>query len=362
MVGCGISGAVLARKIAEELNQQVFVIDSRNHIGGNCFDYRDADSKILVQKYGPHIFHTDNAPVWNFLSRFTKWHLYQHKVLGQIDGRLAPIPFNLNSLQMLLPDADKLEARLIKTFGLNANISVAKLRGAGDKDLADLAEYIYEKVFSGYTAKQWGISAAEINPVVLDRVPVRISRDARYFLDTYQGIPAAGYTDMISNILNHKNIKVFLNTKFNKDMKYGRLFWTGSIDEFFDCRLGILPYRSERIEFAKLQRPQFQPAACVNYPCDYSFTRITEYKQFLNDKSNYTIISYEYPGPFLRGRNQRMYPIENEENLRLYAQYVKLAQDYPNTWFLGRLGDYKYYDMDDACARAMSVFEEIKGR
>lgn len=358
IVGCGITGATLARILAER-GEYVEIIDAKPHIAGNIYDYYT--DGICVHKYGTHIFHTNNADVWHFVSRFCSWYPYQHKVLGLIDGQFVPIPFNLNSLHMVFPKsmADKIEQKLLNKFGLNIKVPILQLRNTDDPDLQFLADYVYNKIFLEYTMKQWGKTPDEIDPSVSGRVPVYVSRDDRYFQDKYQGIPIGGYTQMIENMLNHENVTIRLNTPFDKTMKYDRLFYTGSIDEFFDFTYGQLPYRSERFEFITFPFTKFQDVACVNYPCNYDFTRIGEYKHFLNDKSDKTIVSYEYPEPFERGKNDPYYPIANNENTALYAQYLDTAKALPNVYFCGRLGDYKYYDMDKAIARAMELLAKL---
>jgi UDP-galactopyranose mutase len=341
--------------------ERVAVIDAREHIAGNCYDYKD--DGIMVHKHGPHIFHTNDKTVWDFCSAFTDWIPFQLKVLGLVDGQFVPIPFNLNSLHAVFPAslADKLEGRLLDYFGMNKKVSILELRKAGHKDLEFLADYIYQKVFLEYTMKQWGQTPDQIDPGVMGRVPVYVSRDDRYFpTDKYQGIPRAGYAEMIKNMLNHRNIEVRLKKPFSKNMEYGRLFYTGPIDEFFDYSLGELPYRSARIDFQKYDRPRFQDAAVVNYPCNYDWTRICEHKWFLNDPSPRTIVSYEYPTAFKNGENERYYPIANRENNALYDMYTEKANDeLRNVFFLGRLGDYKYYNMDEAVARALALAQAI---
>lgn len=355
IVGCGVSGATLARRLAE-CGEAVVIIDAKDHIGGNCFDYRDKNG-IMVQKYGAHIFHTANKEVWDFVSQFTDWYPYQHKVRGLIDGQSVPIPFNLNGLHLLLPRglADKIESRLLEHFGFNVKVSILALRRTSDKDLEFLAEYVYQKVFLEYTLKQWGLKPDEIDSSITGRVPVYISHDDRYFQDKYQGMPLDGFAIMIKKMLDHPLIKIRLQTPFSPNMKYDRLFYTGSIDEFFDCKLGELPYRSIELHFKEFPYPRFQDAAVVNYPCNYDFTRIGEYKWFLHDSSPKTVVSFEYPRAFKRGENERYYPIVGEENAALYDRYLQLGAKMPNVYFLGRLGDYKYYDMDKAIARALDL-------
>jgi UDP-galactopyranose mutase len=360
IVGCGFSGATLARKIAEEHNEKVVVIDAKSHVAGNSYDYFD-DNNICIHKYGTHIFHTNSKLVWDFLAKFTKWYPYQHKVKGLLDGQYVPIPFNLNSLHQVFPIflANSLEKRLIEKFGFNKKVPILELRKANDKDLTFLAEYIYQKIFLEYTIKQWGMEPEEIDIAVSGRVPVYISRDDRYFQDKYQGIPLEGYTKLISNMLDHPDIDVKLSTQFSKDMEYEKLFYTGSIDEFFEYKLGQLPYRSVKLDFLEFPYSKFQEAAVINYPCNYDFTRVGEYKWFLNNQSNKTVVSYEYPEAFELGKNERYYPIVTDESQRLYNKYLELAKNMPNIYFLGRLGNYEYYDMDKTIERALTLFEKI---
>lgn len=360
VVGCGFSGATIARKIAEDLDQRVVIIDARPHIGGNSYDYFDSNN-ICIHKYGTHIFHTNSKLVWSFLAKFTKWYPYQHKVKGLLEGQYVPIPFNLNSLHQIFPSfiADKLEKHLIEKFGFNKKVSILELRKTNDKDLIFLAEYIYQKIFLEYTLKQWDMKPEEIDASVSERVPIHVSRDDRYFQDRYQGIPLEGYTKLISNMLDHPNIEIKLCTSFLKDMEYENLFYTGSIDEFFEYKLEQLPYRSIKLDFLEFSYDKFQKAAVINYPCNYDFTRIGEYKWFLNNQSSKTVVSYEYPEQFKLGKNERYYPIVNEKNQMLYNKYLELTKNMPNMHFLGRLGDYKYYDMDKAIERALTLFENI---
>ncbi len=252
IVGAGISGASLARLLAER-GESVLVIDAKDHIAGNCYDC--LEDGIMVHKYGTHIFHTNNKDVWDFLCRFTKWYPYQHKVLGLVDGQTIPIPFNLNSLHLVFPKnmADKLELRLIENFGFNKKIPILKLRESGDGDLQFLADYIYQKIFLEYTLKQWGLAPDEIDPAITGRVPVYISRDDRYFQDRYQGIPMGGFTAMVGRLLDHPNIAVQLNTPFDKGMQYKRLFHTGSIDEFFDISLENCPIAASTLISSNLR-------------------------------------------------------------------------------------------------------------
>ncbi|MBZ7937993.1 UDP-galactopyranose mutase [Campylobacter molothri] len=358
IVGSGLSGAVLARKIAEEKKEKVLIIDRRNHIGGNVYDYKDQETNITIHKYGPHVFHTSIKEVWDFLSRFTKWHYFYLKPLAFIDGFYTNLPFNINSIYKIFPNslASSLEKKLIEIYGYNIKVPILKLKENKDSDINFVANYIYEKVFKNYTLKQWGLKPEEIDPNVTARVPIYISRDNGYFQDIYQGIPQDGYTKMIENIVNHPLIKVQLNTDFKdvkKNIKYEKLFYTGAIDEFFDYELGELPYRSLEFDIRVENKEFFQESAVVNYPNNYDFTRICEHKYFLDEKSNSTIISIEYPKNFQIGINERYYPINNLDNQNKYMSYLKMANNLHNVHFLGRLGDYKYYDMDKAVDRVL---------
>lgn len=366
VVGCGLSGAIIANKIANELNEEVLIIDSKNHIAGTCYDYKD-ENGITVHQYGPHIFRTSSKEIWDFLSRYAKWRPFMHRVLGVIDGIEVPIPFNLDSLyKVFSPNlAAKLEDKLIQNFGFNKKVPILELRKTNDEDLHFLAEYIYEKVFLGYTLKQWGFTPEQLDPSVTGSVPVYISRDCRYFQEKYQGIPEDGYTAMFEKMLNHPLITVQLNTKFEdirSDIEYDRLFYTGAIEEFFDYKHGALPYRSLNIQFKTYNEELFQNAPVVNYPENYDFTRITEYKYFLNEQSDKTVLSFEYPEDFELGKNDRIYPILNPKNQAIYDMYLQDAKKLPNVYFLGRLGAYRYYDMNRTIAGAFDTFNEIKGK
>ncbi len=361
VVGAGVSGAVIARLIAEKLNEKVLVIDKKEHAGGNCYDYKDKNG-ITTQKYGSHIFHTNSEKVWKFLNRFTAFNTYMHRVYAVIDGIETTIPFNLNTLFDVFPRtmAEKFSDQLIDKFPYNTRIPILELQK--HQDLKFLADYIYNKVFLNYTIKQWGLTPDSIDGSVTARVPVLISKDSRYFQDVYQGIPLNGFAKMIEKILEHPNINIKLKCEFNdyRSLPYKRFFYTGSIDEYFNYELGMLPYRSVKFKLEEHDRPYYQRNSVVNYPNNYDFTRIHEYKYYLNEISEKTVIAKEYSEEFQLGENERYYPIVNTENLELYENYKNLALNYDNLYFLGRLGDYKYYDIDKAIIRAFECFEEIK--
>jgi UDP-galactopyranose mutase len=379
VVGAGFAGAVMAERLASERNQKVLIIEKRPHIGGNAYDRHNAEG-VLIHQYGPHIFHTKLPHVWEYLSRFTEWHLYQHEVLGFIDGQKVPIPFNLNSLHALLPGelAINLERKLVDAFGYNSKVPILRLRETNDEQLKWLADYVYEKIFLHYTMKQWGVSPEELNPHVTGRVPVYISRDNRYFQDRYQGMPKEGYTRLFEKMLSHPNIKLMLNTDYKEIMNVdvdngrvsvfgkpypGRVIFTGKIDEFFNYCLGELPYRSLRFDFETLDQEVYQETGTVNYPNNYDFTRITEFKYLTGQRHRYTTIVKEYPQAYEQntaGRDIPYYPVPNPGNQELYGEYRKLAKKLEQVVFLGRLAEYTYYDMDAVVAKALKVFEELK--
>lgn len=372
VIGAGFAGIVMAERIANVLGQEVMIIEKRNHIGGNCYDYHD-ENGVLIHKYGPHIFHTDLEEVWQYLSHFTEWNNYQHRVLGYIDGVKVPIPFNLNSLHQSLPDklAENLETKLIQTFGYNVKIPILELKETDDAELTSLAEFIYEKVFLNYTKKQWGMEPEDLDPSVTARVPVYISRDDRYFQNKYQGLPKKGYTEMFENMLSSDNIQVKLGTDFREVVQHdgdkfiifdkefeGKLIYTGKIDELFNYQYGKLPYRSLDFEFENLNQEYYQEVGTVNYPNDYDFTRITEFKHLTGQKIESTTIAREYPQEYVKETNIPYYPIPKPENRDLYQEYLAKSIQLKNLILLGRLAEYQYYNMDEIVAAGLKIFEE----
>jgi UDP-galactopyranose mutase len=374
VVGSGFAGSVIAERIANVLNQKVLIIEKRNHIGGNCYDYRD-ENNIIVHKYGPHLFHTDYKEVFDYLSNFTDWHIYHHKVLAFVDGKKVPLPFNLNSIYEVFPQelAKRLEVRLIEKYGYGTKIPILELLKEEDQDLKFLANYVYEKIYKNYTMKQWGLKPEEISPQVTARVPIYVSRDNRYFTDKYQVVPKDGYTKIFERMLNHPNIKIMLNTDFkevisidfeNKKIYFlgqefkGKLIFTGMIDELFNFKYGFLPYRSLDLRFETIEQEYYQEAPVVNYPNDYDFTRITEFKHIHPVKSNKTTILKEYPKAYRPNVDIPYYPVFTKENQELYNKYKEEADKFENLVLVGRLAEYRYYDMDDVVKRALEVFEE----
>jgi len=363
IVGAGLAGCVSAERIATQLNKKVLIVEKRNHIGGNCYDYPDSKG-ILIHKYGPHAFHTSMKNVWDYLSQYTKWHHYEHKVIAHIDGKNVPIPFNLNSIEQLFEPAmaEKYKKVLIETYGEEKKIPILKLRETNNSELKELADFIYQNVFYGYTLKQWGVGPEQIDFAVTSRVPVFTGRDNRYFHDTYQGIPGRGYTAMFKKMIDHTNIEVMLNKNFKKiihQIEFDKMIYTGPIDYFFDYKYGKLPYRSLRFDHHTLRQDYFQEVAQVNYPNNHQYTRITEFKHFLNQENRYTTIAYEYPQDYEEGINEPYYPIPKKENDELYQKYLSEADKLNNSViFLGRLAEYKYYNMDQIVGVALMTFEK----
>ena len=372
IIGAGMAGAVLAERFAQN-GRKVLVIERRQQVAGNCFDTVD-ENGILIHKYGPHLFHTDDAQVWEYLSRFTEWHLYHHRVKAVIDGKPVPIPFNLNTLREVFSQslADKLEAALLRNFDYGKKVPILELKKSADSDLQFLADFVYEKIFLHYTEKQWGMSPDKISGAVTARVPVFVGRDDRYFNDRFQAVPLRGYTELVKNMLAHKNIKLMLNTDFHEVMALrgeeillfgqkfdGRLIYTGQLDELFDKKFGELPYRSIDMRFESVDAELFQGAPVVNYPNNYDFTRITEFKQIHPAQSQRTTLLREYPQTYVAGENEPYYPIFTDEARAAYEKYSAELQRFENITAVGRLAEYRYYDIDDVVKRALDIFDEL---
>ena len=375
IVGAGIAGATVARKLAEESNKKVLVLERRNHIGGNCYDKPD-DHGILIHEYGPHIFHTGDEGVREFLSRFTKWYDFGHEVVAKVGDQLIPVPFNLNTLHMVYDKekAERLEKKLIEEYGLDSRVPIMKLRESTDADVREIADYVYKNVFLYYTMKQWGQTPEEISPEVTGRVPVVISYDNRYFKDKYQSVPVDGFTPMFAAMLDHPNIEVrtgvdcsdvldFEDGKiyFEKAEFTGDLVYTGALDELFDCKFGRLPYRSLNFQFEHLDQDSFQDHSVVNYTVSEDFTRITEFKFLTGQKdTDGTTIVREYPFAYTGAEGEiPYYAILNAEDEALYEKYRLLTEDFDKFHLLGRLAEYKYYNIDAMCRKAMELAEEI---
>lgn len=373
IIGAGFAGATVANVLANK-GKDVLIIDKRDHIGGNAYDYMEED--ILIHKYGPHIFHTNSKEVFDYLSNFTEWYKYEHKVLGHVDNKLVPIPFNFKSIEECLPEkAEKLIELLKKDYGEGKKVPIMELLSNENEDIRYLANYIYEHVFKYYTMKQWDMKVEELDSAVSARVPVNTSYDDRYFNDTYQYMPKEGYTKLIEKMLDNEHIEVLLNTNVTNILKLddgtiyyngvpftGDVYYTGALDELFDYKHGELPYRSLDLILERLNRT-FQNAATENYPeNDVKFTRITEYKHFMEDEpKGVTYIHTEYSFPYKRNGevgNVPYYPIIKDENQALYETYVKEASKYPKLHLIGRLAEYKYYNMDVIVLKALEMCKD----
>lgn len=365
VVWAWLTWLVLWERLTTQLWKKVLIIDKRSHIWWNCYDYKDKETWITIHKYWPHVFHTKYKEVRDYLSQFTEWEPFFYNVKAIVDSREVTLPFNLNSIyQIFSPNfAKKLEWLLIDDYWYGKRLVVKELMDSWNEDLRFLWNFVFEKIFEWYTKKQWWLASNKIDSAILSRVPVLISRDDSYFQDPYQTIPSEWYTGMMKNIVKSANLKIKLKTNF-KDLKwieYGKLIYTWPIDEFFDFKFWKLPYRSLKFDFRKYNREYFQPWPQINYPCNYDFTRIVEYKYYLREKSNQTIISYEYPQAYIQGGNEPYYPIINDENIKLYNKYLDYwKQKNSNVIFAWRLWQYKYFNMDETVKNALNLYDEIK--
>lgn len=356
VVGAGLAGLTIAERIANELNEKVLIIEKRNHIGGNVYDSYNDDG-ILIQNYGPHTFHTDDKEVFDYVLKFTEWNNYQHRVLSYVDGNFVPMPISLetiNKLYNLNLSEDEMEE-----FIKSKQEPISEIKNSEDVVLSQGGKDIYEKFFKYFTIKQWGVSPAELDPTVIKRIPFRKNRDTRYFTDKYQGNPKHGFTKMCENMVKSNNIKILLNTDYKEVINcisYKKLIYTGPIDEYFDCCYGELLYRSINFEFETYDIESYQPTASTRYPQDYDFTRITEFKKMTGQKSSKTTICKEYP---CFGK-EKFYPYPTAEWKELAEKYRKKAANEKNVLFIGRLAEYKYYDMDDIIRKSLDEFNKIK--
>ena len=372
VIGAGFAGATVSRKLAEA-GYKVELLERRKGLGGNAYDFKD-ESGSYIHEYGPHILHTNRENVFNFLSNYTEWFKYEHKVLGHIDGKFVPIPFSLKSIDELFDEekAKELKEKLINKYGEGNKVTISKLREDNSEDLSELADYVYEKVFLHYTEKQWNMSPEKLGDGVTGRVPVYVSYDERYFQDEFQFMPLEGYTKLFENMLNHENITINLNVEdaierisFDEDKvlfdgEESIVIFTGCIDELFGYKYGDLEYRSLEFDFENVKEPSFQDAAVVNYPNEHDFTRISEFKKFTVpevDSDNTTIVR-EYPRNYERGMIP-YYPIPLKECEEKYKLYLDESKKYKNLHLIGRLAEYKYYNMDAVVESAINLAEEI---
>ena len=375
VIGSGYAGSVAAREMAERGGRRVLVLERRGHVGGNAYDCLD-EHGILIHKYGPHIFHTSERRVFDYLSRFTGWRDYQHRVVANVHGRFLPVPFNLTSLHMAFPEekAARLEDKLLSAYSANARVTILSLRENTDPELREVADYVYENVFVHYTMKQWGQLPEEIDPATTARVPILLSRDDRYFQDPYQGMPLEGYTPLFQRMLDHPRITVELGVDARERMALedgvirldgepfaGPVIYTGEVDELFSFRFGHLPYRTLDFDFETLEVDRFQPTATVNYTVSEDYTRITEYKQLTGQVvPGRTTIMKEYSRAYTGSPGEiPYYAVISPENNALYGRYRDLAGGFSNLHLLGRLAEYKNYNMDAIALRALTLCDGI---
>ena len=385
IIGAGFAGSVVARELAERAGKKVAIVESRNHVGGNAYDRLD-DAGVLIHQYGPHIFHTNSQRAFEYVRRFTEWLDYQHEVLANLGteaepGPYIPVPFNKNSIEKVF-DAETAERyikKLIDTFGDEVKVPIIKLREMDDPELAEIADFVYNNVFLRYTQKQWGLTPEQVDPSVTARVPVFISRDNRYFQDTYQGMPLEGYTKIFENMLDHENIDVYLSVDGRDVFEFseadgktqalvdgqpygGIMVYTGAIDELFDCRFGRLPYRSLDFVYETYDQKHWQPCGTVNYTVSEDYTRITEFTYLSGQDLDKTTIMKEYSRAYEALPGQiPYYAIISEENQAHYNQYKELADSIANFHLIGRLAEYRYYNMDAIIVRALELADELCG-
>ncbi len=354
IVGAGFAGSVLAERLSK-CGKKILLIDKRNHIGGNAFDFYNEDG-ILIHKYGPHIFHTNSKEVFDYLSMFTAWRPYEHRVLASVDGQLLPIPINLttiNKMYNLNLNSDELER-----FYASKAEPVNPVRTSEDVVVSKVGRELYEKFFRGYTRKQWDLDPSQLDASVTSRVPVRTNKDDRYFSDAYQAMPLHGYTKMFEKMMNHPNIKVMLNTDYKEiknDIPFKKMIYTGPVDYYFDYCYGKLPYRSLEFKFQTINAEKFQETGTINYPNEQAYTRITDFKYLTGQVHPKTSVVYEYP----QAEGDPYYPVPRPENAVLYKKYQQLALSSPGTFFVGRLATYKYYNMDQVVAQSLTTFKKL---
>jgi len=355
VVGAGFAGAVIAERLASQLNKKILILDKRPHIGGNTYDYYNTDG-ILVHQYGPHIFHTNCRDIYDYLGQFTSWRPYEHRVLASVDGRLVPLPINLDTINELY--GLHLSSDEVDSFLTAKAIKKDRVVTSEDVVLSRVGQDLYEKFFRGYTRKQWGLDPSELDAAVAARIPTRNNRDNRYFTDTYQAMPLHGYTKMFEKMLSHPNIKVMLNTDYKEvqeEIPYREMVYTGPIDYYFDYCYGKLPYRSIEFKFETFDKEVFQPTGTINYPNEHLYTRSTEFKYLTGQQHPKTTVVYEFP----KAEGDPYYPVPRPENSALYKKYETLAAALKNVYFTGRLATYKYYNMDQVVAQSLKLFKTI---
>ena len=355
VVGAGFAGSVIAERLASRAGKKVLLVDKRNHIGGNTYDYYDKEG-ILVHKYGPHIFHTNSKEVFDYLGQFTDWRSYEHRVLASVDGMLVPIPINLNTINQLY--GMHISAAEMEDFLSSKAEKKIHVLTAEDVVLSKVGKELYEKFFKGYTKKQWDLDPSELDATVTARIPTRCNRDNRYFTDIYQAMPSQGYTKLFENMISHPNIKVMLNTDYKEIedvIPFRKMIYTGPVDYFFDYCYGKLPYRSIEFKFETHEKEVFQPTGTINFPNEHPYTRVTEFKYLTGQKHPKTSVVYEFP----KADGDPYYPVPRPENAEIYRKYQLLAAELTNVHFVGRLATYKYYNMDQVVAQSLTLFKKI---
>jgi UDP-galactopyranose mutase len=357
VVGAGFAGSVMAERLARGSNLKVLICDKRSHIGGNAYDHYD-EAGLMVHRYGPHIFHTNSAEVFAYLSRFTEWRAYEHRVLARVDGQLLPMPINLDTVNRLY--GFDLDSAQLEAYFRRVAEPCAQVRNSEDVVVSRVGRDLYEKFVRNYTRKQWGLDPSQLDPTVLARIPTRVNRDDRYFTDTYQAMPRHGFTRLFERMLDHPNISILLQTDYRDvigHVPFREMVYTGPVDAYFDYRYGNLPYRSLEFRHQTLARELHQPVAVVNYPNEHDYTRVTEFKHLTGPVHPRTSIVYEYP----RAEGDPYYPIPRPENAETYKKYQALADATANVHFVGRLATYRYYNMDQVVAQALTLYGRVSG-
>jgi UDP-galactopyranose mutase len=358
VVGAGFAGSVVAERLARAANARVLVVDRREHVAGNAYDHLD-EAGILVHRYGPHIFHTNAQRVYDYLSTFTRWRPYEHRVRASVEGKLVPIPINRTTINTLY-GLDLRSDDEVAAFYAERSEARDPLLTSEDVVVSTVGRDLYQKFFRGYTRKQWGLDPSELDAQVTARVPARTNDDDRYFTDRYQVMPAEGYTVMFERMLAHPNITVMLGTD-HRDVEgvlaYDQLVYTGPIDEYFGYRFGRLPYRSLEFRHETVDAEWAQEVAVINHPNEHDYTRVTEFKHLTGQEHERSSLVYEYP----RAEGDPYYPVPRPENAECYGEYKRLADATPGVWFVGRLATYRYYNMDQVVAQALTTYEKIIG-
>ncbi|HYE88078.1 MAG TPA: UDP-galactopyranose mutase [Vicinamibacterales bacterium] len=358
IVGAGFAGATIAERLAAHGGRSVLICDKRPHIGGNAYDYHN-EAGVLIHKYGPHIFHTNSSEVFSYLSRFTEWRPYQHRVRACVDGQLVPMPINLDTINQLY--GTRFTSFELEAFFASVAEERKPVKTSEDVIVSKVGRELYDKFFRNYTRKQWGLDPSELDASVTARVPVRTNRDDRYFTDTYQAMPLHGFTRMFERMLSHPNIRILLNADYREIkamIPHRQLIYTGPVDEYFDYCFGRLPYRSLQFKWETLDTRVAQLAPVINYPNDHPYTRVTEFKYLSGQDHPKTTLVYEYP----TDQGDPYYPIPTPQNAALYAKYQELADATEDVVFLGRLGTYKYYNMDQVVAQALAIYARMAGQ